>query len=93
MFCAMASGAAKPGKEEALVRAARDHARALREQPGCVAAYVLEEVGGPGQVSLSIFETREEFERGAAATLPVIAAHHLETLTDAPHTFRFFDVR
>lgn len=93
MFCGMASSRPKPGKIEQLVAAALDHASALRGQPGCVGAYVLVEQQGRTQLSLSIFETEEAFQKAVAATRTVIARHHLEQLLDGPSEFRFFDVR
>jgi heme-degrading monooxygenase HmoA len=93
MFAAMAMSTAKAGSEEALAQAALDHARALRQQPGCVMAYVLQERGTSAQVSLSIFETEEAFERGMEATRSVIAKHGIERLRDGASTFRLFDVR
>ncbi|HXW67361.1 MAG TPA: antibiotic biosynthesis monooxygenase [Thermoplasmata archaeon] len=93
MFCAMAFGAAKPGQSEALVAAALDHAAALRRQPGCVAAYVLEERGTGTQVSVSIFQSEADLARALEATRPVIAKHRLDELTTGPHSFRLFDVR
>ena len=92
MFCGMATGAARKGKEEALARAALEHAGALRRQPGCVGAYVLKERGTGTQVSLAIFETEESFEKGMTATMPVIERHHLEELREGPSSFRVFDV-
>jgi heme-degrading monooxygenase HmoA len=89
----MATSRPKPGREEALAAAALDHARALREQPGCVAAYVLRERGAGTQLSVSIFESEEAFERGMAATRPVIERHRLDTLREGPSEFRLFDVR
>jgi heme-degrading monooxygenase HmoA len=93
MFGAMAMSTAKSGSEEALAQAALDHARALREQPGCVAAYVLQERGSAAQVSLSIFESEEAFERGMEATRSVIASRHIERFRAGPSSFRLFDVR
>lgn len=92
MFCGMASSRARPGKETALLAAAQEHAEALRHQPGCVGAYVLRERGTAAQLSLSIFETEDAFERGMEATMPVIARHPLDELRDGPSTFRLFDV-
>lgn len=93
MFCGMATSTARQGEEEALVLAALDHADALRQQPGCVAAYVLTERGGRTQLSLSIFDDEESFHRGLEATRAVIAQHHLDRLLEGPSTFRVFDVR
>jgi len=93
MFGALAFCEAKVGKKDELVAAATDHARALRAEPGCLAAYVLAERGTQGQVSLSVFETEEAFRRAAQATLPVIQGHHLERLLAKPPEFRYFDVR
>jgi heme-degrading monooxygenase HmoA len=89
----MALTTVRRGREDDLIRAAVDHAEALRQQPGCVATYVLRERGTASQVSLSFFESEEAFRRGAEATLPVIAKHHLDELLEGPPTFRFFDVR
>jgi heme-degrading monooxygenase HmoA len=93
MFCGMAMSTVKPGQMDALVAAALDHANALESQPGCLGTYVLSERGGSTQVSISIFESEESFERAAQATLPVIAAHHLENLVEGSPSFRYFDVR
>ncbi len=93
MICGMATSRAKPGKEEALVAAAQDHARALREQPGCVATYVLLERGSSTQVSISIFESEATFTRAVDVTRPVIAKHDLGSLVETPPTFGVFDVR
>lgn len=93
MYVGMALTTAKDGRKEALIEAAQDHARALRVQPGCVAAYVLDERGTPDQVALSIFDSEESFRRAAEATLPVIARHRLEELLERPPQFRFFDTR
>lgn len=93
MICAMATSTVRPGQLEPLVAAALDHAAALRQQPGCVAAYVLAERGGTGQVSLSIFQSEEALERALAATRPVIAKHHIDQFVEGPPSFRFFDVR
>ena len=92
MFCGMASRRARRGKEHALQAAAQDHTRALLEQPGCVAAYVMVERGTGAQLSLSIFEREDEFNCAMEATTPIIAKHHLENLRDGPSTFRLFDV-
>jgi heme-degrading monooxygenase HmoA len=93
MFCAMAFNTAREGREEDLTLAALDHARALRRQPGCVAAYVLRERDSKAQVSISIFETEEAFRRGADATRPVIAKHHIDRWLESPSVFRVFDVQ
>lgn len=93
MFCGMATSVAKRGKEEALAIAALDHATALRKQPGCLGAYVLNERGTGIQMSLAIFESEDTFNRGTEATMPVIAKHHLEELRKGGSTFRLFDVR
>jgi heme-degrading monooxygenase HmoA len=93
MFCGMATGVARTGKEEALARAALEHAEALRQQPGCVGAYVLRERGTGAQISLAIFNSEEAFEQGMQTTMPIIAKHHLEDLRDGLSTFRVFDVR
>jgi heme-degrading monooxygenase HmoA len=88
----MATLTAKPGKMGQLVEAAQEHAAALRAQPGFVAAYVLQEAGGTGQVSMSIFESKEAFLRAAEKTKPVIAKHNVERLIDGEPGFRFFEV-
>jgi heme-degrading monooxygenase HmoA len=93
MYCGMALSTARPGRKEELTLAALDHAAALRQQPGIVAAYVLSERGSAAQVSLSIFESEEAFQRGVESTMPVIAKHHIEELCDGPPTYRVFDVR
>lgn len=93
MICAMATTTARAGRLPALVRAALDHAVALRQQPGCVAAYVLTERGTSVQVSVSLFETEEALERALEATRPVIARHALEQLREGPSAFTVFDVR
>lgn len=92
-FCGIALNTAKAGRKDALLAAARDHAEALRRQPGCLAAYVLDQRDSLGQVSISIFESEEAFHKALAATRPVIAAHRLESLLDGTTDFRFFDVR
>jgi len=93
MFCAMAFSTVKSGQMEPLVTAALEHAAALRQQPGYVASYVLSERGGSGQVSISIFESEEALEHAVAATLPVIARHHIERFLEGPPAFRRFEVR
>ncbi len=93
MFCGMATTQAKPGCEEELVAAARDHAEALRAQPGCRAAYVLRERGAPRVVSISVFESEEALQRAVEATRPVIAKHGIDRLWTEPSSFAFFDVR
>lgn len=93
MICGMALSTAKAGKAEELVAAALEHANALRQQPGCVGAYVLSERGTAGQVSVSLFENEESFLRAVEATRPVIARHHLERLVEGAPVFRVFDVR
>ena len=55
-------------------------------------AFVLTEVDGRTQVSISLFESEEAFQRGVAATRPVILRHHIEELLEEPSTFRFFRV-
>ena len=92
MFGAMALSTAKEGNEEALARAALEHAQALRRQPGCVGAWVLRERATRAQVSLSIFATEEAFNSATLATRPVIAEHHPERLVDGAFSFRVFDV-
>lgn len=89
----MALTTARPGKVEEIVRAAQEHATALRQQPGCAGAYVLVERGGTNQVMISLFESEEAFHAAAAATEPVIARHHIERFLEAPPAFRLFDVR
>lgn len=93
MFCGMASNTARPGEEERLVLAAQEHAVALRAQPGCVGAYVLTEKEGRAQLSISIFESEDAFNRALEATRPIIAKHHLERILEGPSSFRLFDVR
>jgi heme-degrading monooxygenase HmoA len=93
MLCAMATTKARPGDEEALVTAANDHARALREQPGCQATYVLLERGSSTQVSISVFDSDASFQRALEATRPVIAKHHIERFAETPPVFQVFDVR
>jgi heme-degrading monooxygenase HmoA len=92
MFCGMASGTPRKGKEDALRAAAEEHAAALLRQPGCVAAYVLRERGTRAQVSLSVFRTEDDFNRAMDATMPIIAKHHLDELREGSSTFRLFDV-
>ena len=92
MFAGMALSMAKEGSEEALAQAALDHARALRQQPGCVGAWVLRERTTRGQVALSIFESENTFSEAAKVTSPVIAKHHPELLVEGAFTFRVFDV-
>lgn len=93
MYCGMALTTARTGREEDVIGAALDHAAALKQQPGCVATYVLKEKEGGGVVALSIFESEDAFRRAAVATQPVIAKHHLEDLASGPPTFRVFEVR
>lgn len=93
MFCAMAMTTAKPGRVGDIVRAAQDHAAALREQPGCQGAYVLVERGRENQVMISLFESEESFRKAAAATLPVINRHAIEQFLEGPPAYRLFDVR
>jgi len=92
MFCGVATSTAKTGKMDQLIAAASEHAEALRREPGCVAAYVLREREGSGQLSMSIFESEEAFARAVNATRPVIARHHLEELVERPPEFHFFEV-
>lgn len=91
MFAGMAVGTAKDGMEEELARAAQAHAEALRQQPGCVGAWVLHERGTRSQVSFSIFTTEDAFNAAAAATRSVIAAHHPEQLVEGSFNYREFD--
>jgi heme-degrading monooxygenase HmoA len=93
MFCGIATTVAKSGKMEALVTAARDHGRALRTQPGCLATYVLVERGSSTQVSISVFDTEDSFQRAVEATRGIIAKHHIDELWQAPSSFRMYDVR
>ncbi len=93
MFCGMATTPVKPGREEDLIAAARDHAEALRAQPGCLATYVLLERGAARQVSISVFESEEAFQRAVEATRPVIAKHRIDQMWASPSSFAFFDVR
>lgn len=88
----MAMSTPKRGKERALAHAASDHARALREQPGCLAAYVMHERGSNRQIALSVFDSQAAFHRAMEATAPVIAGHHLEQLRHGASEFRVFDV-
>jgi hypothetical protein len=88
----MASSRARRGKEGALIAAAQEHAGALLQQKGCLAAYVMNERDTGAQLSLSIFMSEDEFNRAMEATMPVIAKHHLEDLRDGLSTFRVFDV-
>ncbi len=92
MFGGMALSTAKEGCESALAQAALDHAQILRQQPGCVGAWVLRERATRAQVALSIFATEEAFNEAARATAPVIAAHHPERLIEGTFSFRLFDV-
>lgn len=92
-FGGIAMNVAKDGQMERLVAAAREHAEALRAQPGCVGAWVLVERGTSGQVSLSLFESEGAFGRALEATRPVIAKHHIEALVEGEGEFRLFDVR
>ena len=93
MFGGMAICTVRPGQMGALVAAALDHASALKRQPGYRASYVLSERDGPTQVSLSLFDSPENFHRALESTRAVIAGHHIERLLDGPPTFRLFDVR
>lgn len=93
MFAGIAFVEAKPGEKGAAIAAARDHAEALRRQPGCVAAYVLDERGTERELSISVFESEEAFRRAADATRPVILAHHLERLVTRAPEFHLYDVR
>lgn len=68
MFVGMSWSNARSGKEDDLVAAAQEHARALRQQPSCVAAYVLRERGTSAQVSIAIFRSEDEFNRAMEAT-------------------------
>ncbi len=92
MFAAMAVCRAKPETIDDLFRAAQEHGDALRRQPGCVAVYVLREVGAPDQLSLSIFESKEALDRAVAATTAVITKHHLERLVERPPEFHQYEV-
>lgn len=93
MFCGMVTVQAKPGRMDELVQAGLDHARALRQQPGCVAALVLEERGTRAQVNLAVFETEGDFSRAVEATATILRAHRLDELVEGPSSFRAFDVR
>jgi len=93
MICGMATVTVKRGKEAAVVTAALEHAAALRTQPGCRATYVLLQRDAPVEVSISIFDDQESFDRAVDATRPVIARHHLEQLWERPPSFATFDVR
>ncbi len=92
MFGGMALSTAKRGSEEALAEAALDHARALRNQPGCVGAWVLRERNTRAQVSMSIFDSEEAFNHATEATSSVISSHHPEKLIEGAFSFRLFDV-
>ena len=92
MFGAMALSTAKEGSEHKLAQAAREHAEALRQQPGCVGAWVLRERSSRAQVALSIFDSEASFQRATAATMPVIAAHQPEKLVEGRFVVRLFDV-
>lgn len=92
MFAGMAVGTAKNGMEEALARAAREHAEALRQQPGCVGAWILHERATRSQVSLSIFTTEDAFNAAVAATRSVIAAHDPQRLVEGSFSYRVYDV-
>jgi heme-degrading monooxygenase HmoA len=92
MLLAMAFQTARPGRSEALLAAALEHAAALRQQPGCVATYVLSERGSRRQVSISVFETEAALEAGLTATRPVIVRHDLGTMVEGSSEFRLFDV-
>ena len=92
MFCRMASGRAKPGKEPALPATAQEHARALLGRPGRVAAHVMTEEDIGTQLPMSMFRSEDEFNSVMGATMPVIAKHHLEELRDRPSTFWVLDV-
>ena len=92
MFGAMALSTAKEGSEKELARAALDHARALREQSGCVGAWVFRERNTRAQVALSIFDSEDSFKRAAAATVSVIASRHPERLVIGEFSYRVFDV-
>lgn len=92
MFGGMATGTARKGSEEALAQAALEHAKALRQQPGCVGAWVLRERNTRTQVSLSIFTSEDAFNHGTEATKAVIAGRHPERLVEGAFSFRLFDV-
>ena len=79
--------------EEALTRAALDHAAALRAQPGCIAAYVMTERETGMQWAFSLFDSEGAFQRAATVTLPVILRHRVESLREGDSTFHLFDVR
>jgi quinol monooxygenase YgiN len=93
MICAMATMRAKDGRLEALVRAAVDHGRALREQPGCVTTYVFVERDGTALTAVSLFRSEEELQRAIRETGPVLAGHHLETLTEGEGSFKLLESR
>jgi len=86
----MATGTARVGKAQALVEAAREHARALRQQPGCLGTFVLLEKGS--RVQVSVFETETQLERALEATRAVIAGHHIENYLEGEPHFQLFDV-
>lgn len=89
---AMATSTAKEGKAEALVEAARHHAKALEQQPGCRGTFVLLEKGSNVQVSISVFETEADLEHALEATRAVISGHHIEEFLEGPSRFQLFDV-
>jgi heme-degrading monooxygenase HmoA len=92
MICGIATSTPRSGKADALTSAALEHAGALRLQPGCVGAWVMWERGGTAQLSLSIFDTDDTFNRALEVTRPVIAKHRLGELVEGEPTFRVFDV-
>jgi len=93
MIAAMATTRAKAGAEEALVTAAQDHGRALRDQPGCHGTHVLLERTTRTVVSISIFEDDAALERALEATRPILARHGIEQLWESPPTFTRLEVR
>ncbi len=86
----MATCRPKPGRLEDVLRASREHAQALRRQPGCRATYVLSSVPEGTQVSISVFDSESALTAALAATREVIAAHHLDDLLDGPPTFQIY---
>ena len=93
MICGLAENTAKNGMEAPLLRAAQEHGAALRQQPGCIATYVLTEKGSRDVVALSVFDSEESFEKAVVATRPVIMKHQLPDLLEGEPRFRILDVR
>jgi quinol monooxygenase YgiN len=91
MYAAMGLVTAKPGQEEALYRAAMAHAAALRQQPGCVAAYALRESATGEVIGLSVFDSEAALQAATASTQGVLVEHRLPELVARPPEFRVFD--